>query len=327
MDEATFRLPQQSETTPQVHRRPWFSYRFLYYRSAEAQDYGEPGQDYLTFREDGRRLAFALCDGVGQSFYGDVAARFLGDALLAWLWRLPLSGNANRFGEELAAFLATLTRPASEEIARIALPENLPPMTRSVLEQKRAHGGESTFVCGVFDALGGHLTLAWLGDTRLRLWDAEGRECTALLGPNFQPSQRWSTRRGAIGSPPHLHVASTNPNRGREIARLLAYTDGLAQLDPLALPPTSGPLRQVIAASQAAPTSDDLALLDLGIVASVGASGNQAEMPVIHDAGQVASAQPSGISQSSSAPPARRGLPWQRIGGRRGGGPGGSGTR
>src|SRR5690349_14118824 len=115
MADTTLRLPQLSETAPQLHERPRFSYRFLYYRSAEGQEHTEAGQDYLAIREHGHRLAFALCDGVGQSFYGDVAARHLGDALLDWLWQLPISHDGDRIGAEMAAFLASLTPSASEE--------------------------------------------------------------------------------------------------------------------------------------------------------------------------------------------------------------------
>src|SRR4051794_16290180 len=44
------------------------------YESAQAQ---EPTQDYLVVRCDPRRLTFAVTDGVGSSFLGDVAAQIL----------------------------------------------------------------------------------------------------------------------------------------------------------------------------------------------------------------------------------------------------------
>lgn len=299
MGETTVRLPQLTETAPEARERSRFVYRFVYYRSAESQEYNESGQDYLAIREDGQRLAFALCDGVGQSFYGDVAARHLGDALLDWLWQLPSAGDRDRIGEALAAFLADLTRTAMTELARVPLPANIPPLVHSVLEEKREHGSESTFVCGVLDAPAEWLALAWLGDTRLRLWDVEGRECTAALGLTFHTRQRWSTRRGAVGSPPHVHVASTSPGAAGSIARLLAYTDGLAALDALPFPPSAATLREVIAAALGSPTSDDISLFDLTLTPASDPPFAEVGPPPIGDT--VAEAELQSMNASATA--------------------------
>lgn len=86
----TLKVPQGWESWVQVVRGQALAYRFAYARSADTRASGDVGQDYLAVREGPQTLVFALCDGVSQSFYGDLAARYLGDALVAWLGeRLP----------------------------------------------------------------------------------------------------------------------------------------------------------------------------------------------------------------------------------------------
>src|SRR6185369_16746645 len=59
--------------------------RVLLDRSFESAQAGEPTQDYLAVRRDPRRLTFAVTDGVGSSFLGDVAAQILAAHLTDWL--------------------------------------------------------------------------------------------------------------------------------------------------------------------------------------------------------------------------------------------------
>ena len=60
--------------------------RYAYDLARDSRDSDEPGQDFLAFRYGGGRLAFAVCDGVGGSFLGHLAAQFLGEHLVAFLW-------------------------------------------------------------------------------------------------------------------------------------------------------------------------------------------------------------------------------------------------
>ena len=75
---------QQLPLTTVIGER--FSYRFAFDRSADSIKANEPGQDYIAIIAADDRIAFVLCDGVSQSFYGDLAARILGDQLVTWLW-------------------------------------------------------------------------------------------------------------------------------------------------------------------------------------------------------------------------------------------------
>jgi hypothetical protein len=249
-------LPQARETRARTRRAGPFRCRYAYARSADARAAGDTGQDFLAFRWSGRSLAFALCDGVSQSFYGDLAARFLGKALLAWLRRLPRTIEPDPIAESLSSCLQTLAGPATRAVLSHLLPAGASPLLRSVLEEKRANGSESTFACGRIDlpAPGlpdGRLVLAWMGDTRIRLWGPRG-EVAGPDGP-FAQERRWSSRRGPVGGAPSILAG---PVRGR-LARLAAWTDGFpGEWERL----TNDGLRRLIAAG---PLHDDLALLEI----------------------------------------------------------------
>ena len=222
-DDTIVRVSQEQDTPVIAEQRRVYGYRYAYNRSADSQAHHDKGQDYLTFHENGKRLVFALCDGVSQSFYGDLAAYLLGDALVYWLWkRTP--AKPETLQKDLEEFLDSLVEPASKQVETYPIPSDLAPMIYQVLEQKRAVGSESTFVAGLFDFAAGQLFLAWMGDSRLRLWGKDG-EITGRLGDAFHTQERWSTRRGRIGD---LHTLSMPLG---ELRYLIAYSDGLAKLD------------------------------------------------------------------------------------------------
>lgn len=268
-------VPQDRETPLQAGRTAGFAWRYAYARAAETSAAGEPGQDYLAFRVDGATCTFALCDGVSQSFYGDLAARLLGDALLGWLEALPPDSSQPALTAALGQFLTWLVDPATTAVAERTLPRRLPPFVRDVLEEKRAHGSEAMFVCGRVDLPGpavpdGRVVLARLGDSRLRLWDGAS-ERTADLGRDPDTHERWSSRQGSVTGACHVFVApAVDPGRPR-LTRLLAYTDGLLPLDQHRQAPDDETVGALIARVTAAPTSDDLAFFDLRLLGPVAA--------------------------------------------------------
>jgi len=256
MTAETIRLPQDRETPVTGQQRRKFGYRYAYARSADSRANNDPGQDFLCLREDGQRLVFALCDGVSQSFYGDLAARLLGEALVDWLWDKAPSDPA-ALPSALEAFLDSLVVSAGRQVEAHPLPDDLPPMVRQVLEQKRALGSETTFAAGRLDLSRGRLDLAWMGDSRLRLWGHEG-EITARLGETFHTQERWSTRRGRIGS---LHTFTLST---RDLRYLMAYSDGLAILDKiLSRHFRAASIEAIIADSLRRPESDDISFLEI----------------------------------------------------------------
>ena len=65
-------LSQKKETVLQDKKTNHFSYRYSYVRAKETQDLNECGQDFLAFQDNGISFIFALCDGVGLSFHGEI---------------------------------------------------------------------------------------------------------------------------------------------------------------------------------------------------------------------------------------------------------------
>ncbi len=251
-------VPQEQETLVTLVQRQAFRYRYAYARSADSRAAEDNGQDFLTIRENANRLAFALCDGVGQSFMGDLGARILGQAMVDWFWAIP-SGNitADNVQADVKALLHTLTTPASEQIQALVLPETLPDMVREVLEKKRSLGSESMFAAGVIDMPASQLTCAWMGDMRIRLW-GKHQERTAELGNHFDTAERWSSRRGTVGD---VHAFVTPL---ATIDRFVVYSDGLAQLDTgMSDSPDNASLDATIEQAGMMPASDDISFFEL----------------------------------------------------------------
>jgi len=264
-------LAQDAETAPCHLEHPGLRCRLAYARSEESRGARQPGQDYVACRRTPSGMTFALCDGVGESFIGNVAAQLLGDDLVGWLaHRLPRSLDHAQARVALTDHLVSLTRAATQRILSERLPADLPPMVLGVLREKQAFGSESTFVCGRIDVPGhvfphGRLMFAWLGDSRLRLWDARS-ERTAEFGKTFVTAERWSSRRGPVRSQPHVFVAPLLSADGRLTAsRVVAYSDGLADLDARAASVSDAELQALMEASRSRPSNDDMSFIEIQI--------------------------------------------------------------
>ncbi|MDQ2809536.1 MAG: hypothetical protein M3Z04_21890 [Chloroflexota bacterium] len=260
-------LPTDRETPPTVQVAGGVRYRVAYARAAETQAAADHGQDYAAIQVAGSCCAFVLCDGVSQSFFGDLAATYLGDALIAWLTDiLPDTMDDAVILHTLTDRLQALTGAASVGVAVRSIPDHLPALLHTVLEEKRANGSESTFVCGRLDRPSpawpaGRLVLAWLGDSRLRFWGDAG-ERTAELGATFLSPERWSSAQGTLGTP-HLFVGPLVTPTHCLVTHLLAYSDGLSLLDSHDTPPPDAALQELIQHTGTLPGSDDVSLLDI----------------------------------------------------------------
>ena len=261
-------VPQDRETGIQKIAAGPFRLRYLYARSSDCRQSDDPGQDYVALRQDGRRLAFALCDGVSQSFYGDLAARFLGDALVQWLWHHLPPGEFRReyIQQPLHQYLLALTDEATREVRQALIPEDAPLLLRDALEQKRAIGSEATFVCGVVEMPGpnlpgGRVMLAWLGDAELQLWGQE-RDRTRELGAEWVEARRWSTKVGPKGGLVGVFVGPLE-----DVQRVLAYSDGIGSLrERLGHGIGDSELAREVERLGEMPTSDDVSFLEIEVL-------------------------------------------------------------
>jgi hypothetical protein len=247
---------QDTETPLTTVSTPFGALRYLYARSGDSVESETVGQDYVAFRHDAARVTFAVCDGVGQSFMGDLAARILGDGLVTWLWKAKRPSDAVVFADQVMEALNALTDEGERQVQAFELPPHLPPLIVQALENQRAYGSESMFVAGRIEL--GHkvpwIALAWLGDSPVAAIDIKGQ--LVDLGPQGHTSERWNALTGVKGQI-HSWVGDAE-----DVARVMGYSDGLG----LAHPPTDDDLVQLEALWQTNPPADDASLFDVRLV-------------------------------------------------------------
>ena len=258
-DSGNVRLDQQDETPLNNLTTPFGAIRYLYSRSADSVAQEASGQDYLAFRYDDARVTFALCDGVSQSFMGDVAARFVGDRLVAWLWEYSGPSEPVAFAAAAQLYLNRLQAEASAIIEQYGLPADLPPLTREALEAQRAYGSEAMFVAGRADLLHGQdrVLLCWLGDSTLKALNVKGHDTE--IGAMGSTAERWSSASGVKGKV-HSWRGTT-----QQVSRLVAHSDGIDTPTAMSGLAAEGLLKQAVERLQQKPASDDVALLDVSL--------------------------------------------------------------
>jgi hypothetical protein len=252
-------LNQESDTPARREYIGNVALTYLYDRSRDSQQAGGRGQDFIAFCGDDTRLAFAVCDGVSQSFYGDLAARFLGEKLVRWLAALPFPDDAETFRAALNAQLAAWQPEAEALVAAQPIRADLPPLLRDALLRKRENGSESMFLAALIDHKVGAFAACWMGDLRLRLFDAEGEELP-LPEAHWETRQRWSSRVGAKNGAPQVLLMALN-----DIARLTAHSDGFGSRSDMLKRFTLESLNALADELLSLPTSDDLSLLDVAL--------------------------------------------------------------
>src|SRR5574341_408155 len=251
-------LPQDSETALTTLAAPFGTVLYLYARSGESVSARSSGQDYIAFRYDRKSLAFAVCDGGGQSFMGEVAARVLGDGLVEWLWQASRPGSAEDFAGAVEAALDQMIGQGKQAVEDFKLPDTLPLLVKQALEMQRAYGSEAMFVAGriALDSDQPWIALCWLGDAPVAAIDIDGK--LVDLGPRGQTSERWNALTGVKG-PVHGWVGSAE-----RVARVAGYTDGLG-VDRV---PTDADLKRLMENWIADPPADDASLFDVRLAPS-----------------------------------------------------------
>ena len=261
-------IPQEEDTFPTNINMANYAYRYAYIRSTDSRTYEDPGQDYLVFVPEEQSFTFALCDGVSQSFFGNLGAQFLGEKLVQWLLSNELVFERGRLQASLSNYLVDLTRESEQRIEQYVLPESVPSMLKDVLEKKRGHGSESTFVCGRIDFpssdfLNGRVFFAWMGDSRLRFW-RDNIESTDELVGEFNTRQRWSTKKGPIGGDPNVFISDLGKIQDNScITKVLTYSDGIAGIDDKESYVPQRMLIDIMTRAMESPTSDDISYLEI----------------------------------------------------------------
>lgn len=271
LERQTVSLPQTVETPTTTILHSNYRVRYTFARSSESQRLEVAGQDYLTLRHSDERVAFVLCDGVGQSYHGNLAAAFVGEHLLNWLWveMVEIKTDERILRNALATYLNELTPEASTFIGAHTASEKSTPtsnadeIVREAREQLRAIGSETTFSGAYIEFPGdrfpdGLLVLTWLGDSPIRIWGANG-ERTGDIASYFQSGDHWSSRDGLKTEAPYL-LKTSLPN----VRRVMAYSDGFLPLQSKLhkqLEPHQ--LDRFVYQLQSAGYSDDLSLIDV----------------------------------------------------------------
>jgi hypothetical protein len=133
-----------------------------YRRSTDFDKGDNPGQDFATVRSGEGYVVGVVADGVSQSFYGDLAARYLSRWLTNRLWQeRETAPSASRLETELKALEREF---ATEVVEKVQIPEHLAPMLRQSLEDTRGQGSQAVFAAFVLDARENRLHLYQVGD-------------------------------------------------------------------------------------------------------------------------------------------------------------------
>ena len=250
-------LPQGKETVLQEKKTKHFTYRYSYVRAKETQDLNESGQDFLVFQDNGTSFIFALCDGVGLSFHGEIDAEILGMKLLN-LFETCQESELDitiLLNEQLKIWI----EEASEKVSAFRLPEETPWLLRDVLEEKRKQGSEAMFIGGKIELIPNQdkvrITIVTHGDSFVQLFQ-DKENCSNVMKFERNIEKRWSTQRGIIGG--ELVVFSKTLSR-KEANRIVIHSDGLVLLKQY----NFEEVLKEIERAQNSPTSDDISFLDV----------------------------------------------------------------
>ena len=257
-------VPQTIETPVTFEQAPGVYVRYTYSRSSDSMSNQIDGQDFLCFKHNDQRFVAVVCDGVGSSFCGNLAARILGENLVEWLWSLDVlyqNGSAALM-ESTAAYLNKLQKQAQIEVAEYEIPAEITGLIRQALEGQRDYGSEAVFAACRIDHPSpslpeGLVSIVWMGDTQIEVLDNAG--VAIDLGGDFANADRWSTARGVRGK------TYTWMRPLKDVGRIVAYTDGLLAHTDLLKGYSDTKLDQEIRAGAKLPSSDDVAFIDLVI--------------------------------------------------------------
>ena len=266
---AIIELDQGYETPITEYRRGPFNLRYGYSRSKDAVTENLRGEDYLVVKLEANRLAFAICDGVGSSFFGGLASQIVGERLIRWLWDDVTQEifSSNPQPEEAIKLLDSAlndeTKYASQLVAKKDINTLSNHFLRSSYKEKREKSGsQSNFVCGYVEVdltnpNKGDVWLFWLGDAKMRIWN-DLEERSQDLNGKWLSEQSWSTKHGVLGDTFAFHSSLD------EISHIIAYSDGLLPSENAITPSIdNNTLNQIFNELQLSSRSDDVSFLEI----------------------------------------------------------------
>lgn len=241
----------------------WCELRLAHLRSADcAASAAQPGQDYIAVATTPAAdcIAFAVCDGVSESYFGEVAARWIGAKVVRWLLELPIENiDEISTADDMAGFFHALPPIASEVVARHALPQRASTLVLEALDQKRRTAGSQSMFAGIL-ATRQFLFIVRCGDVRIRILpDDAGAPPPQISLDAPRSDHRWSSLSGVRGS---VEFAFLPAAAGM---RIQCHSDGLAEHDGLLAGPllNDPSLDRLIASTRSDPRSDDVSFVEL----------------------------------------------------------------
>jgi hypothetical protein len=264
LSESSGFLDNETETELSTRTLGPFNWRCVYQRSYDGRHSESVGQDAAAWHTSDRSFEFAVCDGVSNSFYGEIAARFMADALVTWLGSLENEApDASALREGLAIRLRDEAPRAQLLVERMELPASLPALAIEALEQKRRLGSQTTLAAarvthGVDGSI--HVVVLRLGDTRIRVW-LDGAEERDIVGAPTS-GEAWSTVRGVVGG--QVSVALRSFAKAARL-RIAAYSDGLDVLDEGPWPRSDRAIRSSLELVGDRVASDDASFIEVAI--------------------------------------------------------------
>lgn len=147
---------------------------------------GLRGQDYCAVRGGAGFVVGVVADGVGQSYYGDIAAQEVSRFLVDYLWeQRPIPPP----GPDIEGKLLALARKVDVEVQR-RRPAN-PNLEEALAPVRERSGSQAVFAAFILDARGKrrNLTVYQVGDIFTWVFDRErARRVEA------DPNGRWASR-------------------------------------------------------------------------------------------------------------------------------------
>ena len=181
------------------------------YRGADASD--SAGQDFAILRVDQEFVVGVLADGVSQSFYGDLAADYVGRWLMPALWDRRRDPPAEA---ELESGLKLAEKDFAAQIENKNF-DHLPELHRGALQATRKSGSQAVFAAFIWQFARRSGCLYQVGDAISLVCGSEG---SRRMESN--PRGRWSS-----AGKSELFLRKTDL---RDITAILIKSDGADSL-------------------------------------------------------------------------------------------------